>query len=678
MDVKKSDSLLEQEQQKMGIFFPALLVSTLSGFATFISGEYSIWQQWCFLVHICAGILVAIVLFPYLHAHIKRILGNRQVFVLLSGIITTLTITGLVVTGFYISFYGQMESRLWVYEWHILCSFLLLVALVIHVVLYCFSIIRNKRNQQINFQSIPFNTLRFTLISTIAAGVFVVFATFLYSWLYNAYIDKAVIQNYEYPYGSHPFHPSQTETENQAFVDAKRIAGSFECASCHQQIAKQWMASIHSQAASDISYVKNIKLLEKKKGIAATRYCEGCHAPVALLTGQLTPGGKHGGMKETIAFNEGVGCMGCHGIKDVVHLKGVASYRFVAPKEYLFSGSQQWFAKKMHNYLINLHPQQHKKDMAREILASPKLCATCHVQFMDKEVNNWGWVKMQDEYSAWLASSFSSQTEQSFAHEKVQRCQDCHMPLVPGHDPSADKNGNIVSHRTLAANTVIPWVNGDFEQLTQTQEFLRAGKIKVNIDEPRKTDATQSDFFVEETIRSNIETPSYLYLGDQVSINVIVTNALVGHNFPGGSTDINEVWIEFRIADAQNKSVYTSGQLDNDGFVDPQAHFYRSLPVDRFGKHVWRHDLFNMVGNIYKNSIPSGKSDIVPYTFTVPYWAQSPLTISAVVRYRKFNNRYAHWVFDDRPIKLPITDVASDVISVPLRYQAPVKKTTSN
>ena len=673
--MQKKESVLDKEQHRMRLFSPALLVSIGSGFITFLTNEYSVWQQWFFLIHIFSGVLVAIVFIPYLYAHIKRILGNRRLFVFITGIFAAFSLIGLIATGTYISILGQNEAQRWIYDWHILSSYLLLATLLFHILFHCFSVFNSKRGrQQVYFQSIPREVQRLSVFSLITTVICVFSLTALYASMYTGYLDQGVVQNYEYPYGAHPFRPSQTETLNQSFVDEKRIGGSFKCGSCHEEITKQWMASIHSQGASDLSYVKNVNLLAKKKGISATRYCEGCHAPIALLTGQLSTGGKHGGIQGTTAFNEGISCMGCHGIEEAVHLKGVASYRFVAPKEYLFGGADNWFAKKIHNYLIKTHPEQHRKDMARNILSSPKLCATCHVQFMDKEVNNWGWVKMQDEYSAWLASSFSSQTEQSFADEKVQRCQDCHLPLKPGVDPSADENGRVVSHRTLAANTVIPWVNGDTEQFVQTQEFLKTGKIKVTIEEPRKTDAIQSDFFVEESIRSSIETPSYLYLGDNAAINVIVSNTLVGHNFPGGSTDINEVWIEFRIVDAQNKVVFSSGSIDDDGEIDRQAHFYRAIPVDRFGKHVWRHDLFNMVGNAYESYIPPGKSDIVSFQFTVPYWAQSPLIISAVVRYRKFNNRYAHWVFDSRTIKLPITDVASDVITVPLKYKSPVTK----
>ena len=88
--------------------------------------------------------------------------------------------------------------------------------------------------------------------------------------------------------------------------------------------------------------------------------------------------------------------------------------------------------------------------------------------------------------------------------------------------------------------------------------------------------------------------------------------------------------------------------LDENNDVDPNAHYYLSIPIDRRGKRVWKHDLFNVVGSSYENLIPSGKSDIVPFTFTLPKWTRGPITISSRLRYRKFNNKYARWAFKGR------------------------------
>ena len=391
-----------------------------------------------------------------------------------------------------------------------------------------------------------------------------------------------------------------------------------------------------------------------------------CHAPVALLSGELSKGGK---LDTPGHLDEGVSCMGCHGIDKVMHLKGVASYRMAPAANYLFSDWNGLLPAKIHNFLIRIQPRQHRKDMARPILGQPQMCATCHAQFMDKDINKWGWVKMQDEYSAWLNSPWSKQSQQTFSQQKTMRCQDCHLPLAPLNDPSANTKGMSVSHRTLGANTAIPYITGDKEQLRLTSEFLQADRIRISIDYPSRQQAVRSDKPVSPEMARKTEAPVYFYLGEEVNLNIIVTNSQVGHEFPGGTLDINEAWIHLRVADAQNKVIFESGNIRPDNDVDPGAHFYRALAIDRNGKHVWRHDLFNMVGDSYKKVIPAGGSDIVSYKFKVPAWAKGPMTASAVVRYRKLNNRYARWALKDPQIKLPITDMARDSISIALRIK---------
>jgi hypothetical protein len=252
---------------------------------------------------------------------------------------------------------------------------------------------------------------------------------------------------------------------------------------------------MHAQAASDKAYQKNINLLSSKKSMAATRYCEGCHAPVALMGGQLTTGGK---LDTPWHIEEGVSCMACHGIKTVSHLKGNASYVFEESDNYLFKESNNKILTKIHNYLIQIQPDDHKKQMARPIEKDSTLCATCHAQFMDKNINAWGWVKMQDEYSAWLNSSYSGQSKHTFSQSEINRCQDCHFPLENIDDPSADHNGMVRSHRTLGSNTAIPWFTGDKEQLELVTRFLQTDKVRITIKEPNRNLAMRSRQHIDQ------------------------------------------------------------------------------------------------------------------------------------------------------------------------------------
>lgn len=676
--MKKTSNLIKYESQWSRHLLWSLIAGIISGFSTYFIAGHSTWQQWTSLIHVVISIILIVIIVPYLFIHFKRTLVTRRPATLLLGIIAATVFMMLAATGMHITFFGQLEALRWIYDTHVYTATALIFFLFAHMIAHWITMpdSRKKSGEHL-FPS--FRKPNIQLCGALLAVLLLstTLATITYNVTPDPYTKNSAVMPYELPYGNHPFMPAQTETDGNTFIDERIIAGSDRCVACHKQIGHEWRSSIHGQAAADKSYVTNINLLIQKKGLAAARYCESCHAPVALLSGQLSKGGKHGGIAGTTAFLEGVSCMSCHGIDKVKNLKGVGSYHFTPPRDYLFASKQGYLLTKLHNLVIQINPEEHKEDMARPILSSPKLCATCHIQFMDKEINHWGWVKMQDQYDSWLKSPFSGQGEQTFSNAETKRCQDCHFTPIQGNDPSANAYGKIISHRSLGGNTAIPWLAGDSEQLDLTRKFLQSGKVRIDIEEPRRTDATQSRRSLNSGSK-NLEPPFYLYLGESTKIKTIVTNQLIGHDFPAGATDISEVWIHFRVVDAQNNTVFESGKINAQLEVDPNAHFYRSVPIDKNGNHVWKHDLFNMVGTQYRNTIPAGEADIVKYQFEVPYWAKSPLTINSSVRYRNFNQKYARWALQDEQVELPIIDVAQETITIPLRHKPEIESIVTN
>lgn len=668
-------SALDRERGLFRQTTAAVVVLSITGFATYLVPTHSIATQWTYLLHTFVGVMMALTVLPYAWAHVRRVVGVRKPWVMLSGSVAVLTLVALAAGGVHIAVAGQSEAQRWVYTTHVALAMAGVCALGLHVVGHVLSAKRQRRRQESLFVTWDRGIGRSAAFAAGGSALLIALVSALYLALPERYSQQAVVDPYAMPYGNHPFRPSQTETDGKFhFVDERQIAGSKECAICHVDIDLQWRASIHRQAASDRAYVSNVMLLEKRKGIATTRYCEGCHAPVALLTGQLTEGGKHGGIADTAANDEGVSCMTCHGIREAVHLKGVASYRFVPRSDYLFETFDQPLLAQLRRFLIRIQPRQHRADMSPDILAKPELCVTCHAQFMDKDVNGWGWVKMQDDYSAWLKGPYSGQGDHIFANQTRMRCQDCHFPLIAGRDPSANRDGLLRSHFSLGANTAIPWHNGDHEHVERTRDFLQANRINLSIEPPTRLDAKQDQKLVPRRLDENTETPGYFYLGETVTMRLAVANSQVGHDFPGGTADINEAWLEFRVTDSQNDIVFERGQVQGDGTVDERAHFYRTIAIDRMGQDVWRHDLFNMIGERNRNVIKAGGTDIVQYSFTIPTWVKGPLNVTAVVRYRKFNQRYATWALDNPNVRLPIVDMARDALVVPMRERAPVEQ----
>ncbi len=659
--------LLEQERGITPLAGTVFLLTTVSGFITYLAQFDSIWQQWTYLFHTLFGLALTFLLALFVSYHFRRGIGLRRPGTSALGIFSALAFVTSALTGLHISFFGQFEHLRWIVILHIQSSSVLFVLLLLHIALHVAVSNKNRKNTTPLFPSIdPGKLTKYSLGGLCGFSFATAGLTLAYQHLPLTYSVSATVQPYQLTYGDEPFLPSETRTFNGTFVDQRLIGNSDRCGTCHEQITRQWEQSIHAQAASDPSYQRNINLLAKNKGMAATRYCEGCHAPVPLLSGVLTAGGTlqtHGHMFE------GVSCMACHGIDKILHTKGVGSYQFRPAREYLFANRDHWLLTRLHNLLIRIQPRLHRTEMARPTLSRPEMCATCHTQFMDKDINNWGWVKMQDEYSAWLNSPFSLQSEQTFSHTKVTRCQDCHFPLVKGDDPSANQAGDIVSHRSLGANTAIPHVFRNLRQVKLTEKFLQQSKVRLSIEIPNRKNALRSSKPISPDLVDRHETPGYFYLGETLTFSVIVSNSLVGHDFPGGTTDLNEVWLHIEARDASNRLLFENGAVNGDLKVDPNAHFYRSQPIDRFGKAVWKHDLFNMVGDSYKKTIPAGKSDIVQYSFDIAGWTKSPVIINATLKYRKFNQQYAEWVFQRPGVSLPVVNMASEAISVPIKIR---------
>jgi len=661
-----SKSLLNREIYLFHPLISAFILCLVSGLAIYLSPSLSWWAQFNLLGHIFFGILVSLLSLPYLFLHFKRTLGIRKLVVMLNGIVAALILIGYIYISLHLAIVGHKEVQQSYLSLHLYGGFVLVALIVSHILFHHWLKSRKDANTLHTLSSYPVTQGSIILGSYI---LILVIAASSYELFHTSPGKNKLTQDYQYSYGEHPFRPSQSETPNSEFVSESQIAGSKECAFCHTEIARQWFSSVHRQAASDPAYVTNIELLEKNKGISATRYCEGCHAPIALLTGQLTPGGKHGGVVDTTANQEGVSCLSCHRITRAVHLDGVGSFYFEPAQDYLFQYSKSSALKQINRYLIKVYTRQHQKDMAQPVLAQPAHCATCHAQFMDKDMNDWGWVKMQDDYTAWLNSPYSRQHQQSFASQEIVRCQDCHMPLVTAQDPSADASGKVRSHRFLAANTMLPFLNKDTIQLAQTKSFLQSNKLHIAIEPTNRKSATQSSLNLDESLRLHKETPEYFYLGETIELDVIVSNTGVGHDFPGGTIDINEAWVYILVRDTEGRTIYQSGSVDKKDQLDTRAHRYLSIPINRQGKAVWRHDLFNMTGETYRNVIKAGGSDVISYQFTLPYWTKGPLVVDALLKFRKLNTRYAKWALNTLYQPLPIVVMAKDNRIIEVRHE---------
>ena len=179
------------------------------------------------------------------------------------------------------------------------------------------------------------------------------------------------------------------------------------CAECHTLIAQQYNASMMSQSFThdwdEIEYFElalpHAEKVEKVAGVKAG--CNGCHAPLAFLAGDIPPKRPSAGTRA----NEGVSCDLCHSI---VGFEGDVPFNFnfiVEPGE-VQQGVRTGTESPGHEIAVN------------PFMMSAELCGTCH-----NEKDPWGlWVK---------ATHLEWQESPQAAAGIV--CQDCHMPPAPGN-----------------------------------------------------------------------------------------------------------------------------------------------------------------------------------------------------------------------------------------------------
>ncbi len=303
---------------------------------------------------------------------------------------------------------------------------------------------------------------------------------------------------------------------------------------------------------------------------------------------------------------------------------------------------------------------------------------------LDVPVNDYRWLRGFDEYDNWQASGVSGQGARSFYYPpKPRQCVDCHMPLVPAQDPAA-RDGFVHSHRFPAANTALPFVNHDQEQLAVTQAFLKANQVSIDVfglvrgEAPRPagrmvapTEPKLSSSFAAgeesssfaasgrvlmppaEVVAPLDEVHAAMKRGESARVEVVVRTRGVGHFFPGGTVDAFDVWVELEAKDSNGKEIFHSGFTEDGrygsgggrGPVEPSAHFYRSLQLDGHGNPINKRNAWSTRSVAYVRLIPPGAADTVHYRLQIPEDCGDRVTLTARLNYRKFAWWTTQWAF---------------------------------
>ena len=486
-----------------------------------------------------------------------------------------------------------------------------------------------------------------------------------------------------------PFFPSSAETDVGGVVPSNFFLKSTECARCHKEIYDQWSSSAHHFASFNNQwYRKSVEYMQDVVGTKPSKWCAGCHDHAVVFAGKFDRPIRE--QTFTPEAQAGLACTSCHSIVHVKSTMGQGDFTIEYPPLHDLATSEDRLLRAGHDYLLKLDPGPHSRTFLKSFHTdqTPEFCASCHKVHLDVPVNAYRWLRGFNEYDNWQASGVSGEGARSFYYPaKPQGCADCHMPLVPGKDPAA-RDGKVHSHRFPGANTALPFVNRDAEQLEVTQAFLKSGAVTLDVfglvpgegaspgrravagGEPRlaTTFAAGEESmgfgaapaFVSapaEVVAPLDRVDAALRRGDSARLEVVVRTRRVGHFFPGGTVDAFDVWVELEVVDSNGKRIFHSGRLEDAGLarggppnggpgpVEPGAHFYRSLMLDEHGNVINKRNAWATRSVAYVRLIPPGAADTVHYRLRVPEDCGDRITVRAKLSYRKFAWWNTQWAF---------------------------------
>jgi tetratricopeptide (TPR) repeat protein len=477
----------------------------------------------------------------------------------------------------------------------------------------------------------------------------------------SAFHDSVALR-YNYAFGKDsPFLPSNATSSNGQFLSPKSFPTAQYCGHCHQEAYRQWRQSVHSNSFRAPWYLKNVNLLIDEKGVQFSRHCEGCHNPVALLSGDLSQG-----MPKKRPFeDEGLTCSVCHSIQSV-NTTGTGSYVMGTPSV-LVDESGAPLTRPVSDSEILAHLDRHSKAVMRPLYQSAEFCAGCHKAAIPRSLDGYKWLRAFTVYDEWQGASFTKQSPLPFYRkDAVSTCQTCHMlrePLAGAATEPGAKDGKFVSHRWLGGNTLMPAYYKYDEQSEKLATFLKdaadgKGVLNVDIFALEKEDAAATS--ADQVLVAPLGLTAFsIAPGETLIADIVVQNKGIAHSLVPEQRDFYEAWVDFAVRDSAGKVLAESGFLQPDGSLDPSAHSFTNRLINNKGELNDLHQIWRNRVLAYNNALQSGRSQLVRYRFRLPKNIAGSVSLTATVRYRRFNQHFIDYAMDQKHYPLPIVDMAS-------------------
>lgn len=262
---------------------------------------------------------------------------------------------------------------------------------------------------------------------------------------------------------------------------------------CHAALLTQWQQSMHAKALTDPLYVLKLEEGEADTGGALGPYCNACHAPIAVMAGELTSVDQS---KVSKVGAEGITCDFCHQVSGTDGPIGNTSTAVTGDGIKLAQLKD---------------PQAPHAAAYSQFHETAEFCGNCHN--VDHPGNG---MHLEATYTEWKNGPYAA--------EGIV-CQDCHM--TPGAGVTKPNPGKAASM-------------GPEREHIYTMTFA-GGNVGLG-------DAVLAEERLKAAAELTLDVPDVVESGD-VDLTATITNVGAGHYLPTGLTEVRQMWLEVTATD---------------------------------------------------------------------------------------------------------------------------------
>jgi hypothetical protein len=158
--------------------------------------------------------------------------------------------------------------------------------------------------------------------------------------------------------------------------------------------------------------------------------------------------------------------------------------------------------------------------------------------------------------------------------------------------------------------------------------------------------------------------------GETLTADVVIQNKGIAHSHVPEQRDMYESWVEFTVKDSTGKVLHQSGFIKANGDLDERAHSFTNRLININGGLNDLHQVWTNRVVAYNNTIQSGRSQLVRYSFIMPAAAVGPVTITATVKYRRFDQHFMDFGMG-KHYEQPIVDMVSQSRTIQIGENKP-------